>query len=124
MNLLNLFRHETDTVNFDYGQTILSPEQRNKVMYVLIEGEAEISVAGTVVEIAMPGALLNELALIEDAPGNAFVIARSSCRLVTIDERRFSFLVQQTPNFALYVMKALTDRLRAMNARLISNQQG
>lgn len=124
MNLLNLFRHETDTVDFDAGQTILSPEQRNKVMYVLIEGEAEISVAGTVVEIAMPGALLNELALIEDAPGNAFVIARSSCRFVTIDERRFSFLVQQTPNFALYVMKALTDRLRAMNARLISNQQG
>lgn len=120
MNLLDLFRHETDTVNFEAGQTILSPEQRSKVMYVLVEGEAEISVAGTVVETAAPGALLNELALIEDAPGNATVIARTPCRLVAIDERRFKFLVQQTPNFALDVMKALTDRLRAMNARLIS----
>jgi CRP/FNR family cyclic AMP-dependent transcriptional regulator len=120
MNLLNLFRHDTDTVNFNAGQTILSPGVCDKVMYVLMEGEAEISVAGIVVETAVPGALLNELALIEDAPGNATVIARTPCRLVTIDERRFKFLVQQTPNFALDVMKALTDRLRAMNARLIS----
>jgi len=122
MNLLNLFRHETDTVNFEAGRTILTPGERDKVMYILLEGEAEISVAGTVVEIAKPGALLNELALIDNAPGSATVVARTACRLVAVDERRFRFLVQQTPNFALDVMQALADRLRAMNNRLVSNQ--
>jgi CRP/FNR family transcriptional regulator, cyclic AMP receptor protein len=124
MNLLDLFRHETDTVIFDAGQTILSPEHRSRVMYVLVEGEAQISVAGTMVETAVPGVLLNELALIGDAPGNATVVAATACRLVTIDERRFKFLVQQTPNFSLYVMQALAERLRAMNARLIPKPQG
>jgi hypothetical protein len=30
-------------------------------------------------------------------------------------ERRFLFMVQQTPFFALRVMRLLTERLRAMN---------
>lgn len=122
MNLLNLFRHETDTVDFEAGRTIITPGDRDKVMYILLEGEAEISVAGTVVEIAGPGALLNELALIDDAPGSATVVAATACRLAAVDERRFRFLVQQTPNFALDVMRALADRLRAMNNRLVSKQ--
>lgn len=32
-----------------------------------------------------------------------------------IDKRRFLFLIQQTPNFALDVMKVIAERLRAMN---------
>ena len=35
--------------------------------------------------------------------------------LARIDERRFHFLVQQTPSFATHVMKVLAERLRHMN---------
>ena len=33
-------------------------------------------------------------------------------------EKRFLFMVQQTPHFALQIMKVMADRLRTMNARL------
>jgi CRP-like cAMP-binding protein len=36
-------------------------------------------------------------------------------RLVAIDERRFNFLVQQTPFFALQVMRIMSERLRAQD---------
>ena len=118
MNFSNLFRHETDTINFSAGEAILRRGEVGDVMYVVMEGEAEILLGGRVVHVAGPGTLLGELSLIDRSPGSADVVAKTACRLVAIDERRFRFLVQQTPNFALDVMKVIAERLRAMNQRV------
>jgi CRP/FNR family cyclic AMP-dependent transcriptional regulator len=42
-------------------------------------------------------------------------IVTSCCKLIPVNARRFTFLVQQTPFFAIHVMKMLAERLRAMN---------
>lgn len=118
MNFSDLFRHETDTVSFAAGETIIKGGEASRVMYVVMEGEAEIRLNGEIIQLAGPGGLIGELALIDHAPGTADVVARSACRLVPIDERRFHFLVQQTPNFALAVMRVIAERLRAMNQRV------
>ena len=44
--------------------------------------------------------------------------AKGECTVVPIDERRFTFLIQQTPQFALQVMRTLADRLRSADRRL------
>jgi CRP-like cAMP-binding protein len=36
-------------------------------------------------------------------------------RLVTVDKRRFTFLVQEHPFFALYVMGVLAQRIRKID---------
>ncbi len=118
MDFSHLFKHETDTVNVPAGSTILQHGEVNDFMYVLLAGEAEIRLGDDLISTVSQGALLGELALIDHAPGSADVVARTDCRLVKIDERRFRFLVQQTPNFAIDVMKVIVARLRAMNQRL------
>ena len=118
MDFSQMFMHESDTENFSAGTFILRRGEQAAQMYVILEGEAEIRIGDQVLEVAGKGALLGELALIDHSPGSADVVARSDCRLAPIDERRFHFLVQQTPNFALHVMKLIADRLRAMNTRL------
>ncbi len=118
MDFASLFRHETDTVNFAAGETIVRHGEVLDVMYVLIEGEAEIKVGEQPLCEIGPGALVGELALIDRTPGNADVVAKSACRLVSINEHRFRFLIQQTPNFALEVMRVIAERLRAMNRRV------
>ena len=85
-------------------------------MYVLLEGEVDISLGDFVLETAGPGSLLGEMALIDDTPRTANATAKKPSRLAQIDRRRFHFLVQQTPRFATDVMKTLADRLRHMNA--------
>jgi CRP/FNR family transcriptional regulator, cyclic AMP receptor protein len=37
--------------------------------------------------------------------------------VIPLDERRFLFMVSQTPFFALRVMRVMSARLRAMNER-------
>jgi CRP-like cAMP-binding protein len=52
------------------------------------------------------------MALIESRPRSATAVARTDWKLVAVSEKRFAFLVQQTPHFALQVMRVMADRLR------------
>ena len=57
------------------------------------------------------------MALIDHAPRVATVVARTPCRLLAIPEKRFLFMVQQTPFFSLQIMRVMAERLRKMNDR-------
>jgi CRP-like cAMP-binding protein len=111
MNLA-ILRNEKDIRTFDAGATIFDRGDAADVMYGVVEGEVDIEIAGRVAETAGPGALFGEMALIDGSPRSARAVARTPCRLARIDERRLLFLVQQTPNFALNLMRILAERLR------------
>ena len=58
------------------------------------------------------------MALVDPAPRAASVIAVTDCEFVEVDDKRFNYLVQQTPFFALKVMRVLSERLRTTSAML------
>ena len=116
MNPAELFRKETDTLQLAPGDFLFREGDKRDKMYVLLEGEMDIRLGDYVVETARAGALIGEMALIDDSPRAANAVAKTACRLATIDNRRFHFLIQQHPQFATHVMKELADRLRHMNA--------
>jgi CRP/FNR family transcriptional regulator, cyclic AMP receptor protein len=115
---LNLFR-DVETTNFSAGEHVFREGDRGELMFVVIEGDVQILDGSTVLEIAGPGSIIGELALIDDGPRSAAVIAKTDVKLVPVNRRRFEFMVQETPFFALTVMKILADRLRATNAKLL-----
>jgi CRP/FNR family cyclic AMP-dependent transcriptional regulator len=116
MNPAELFRQETDALHLAPGDSLFREGEKGEKMYVLLEGEMEILLGDFVLERVGQGALIGEMALIDDSPRTASVVAKTPCRLAEIDRLRFHFLVQQTPHFATHVMKTLADRLRHMNA--------
>jgi CRP/FNR family transcriptional regulator, cyclic AMP receptor protein len=116
MNPAELFRQESDTVQFAPGDFLFREGENGDKMYVVLEGEIEIGLGNFVLETAEPGSLIGEMALIDNSPRTANAVAKTPSRLAQIDRRRFHFLVQQTPHFATHVMKTLADRLRHMNA--------
>ncbi len=119
MNFATLFHHETDLLEIPAGQPLFKEgDDLNDTMYVLMAGNAEITVHGKVVETAQPGAILGEMAMIDQGARSATVMAKSDCRLVVIGRRRFDFLVQQTPHFALGVMRVIANRLRRTDSAL------
>jgi CRP-like cAMP-binding protein len=87
-------------------------------MYVVLDGEVDLTIGDAVVETIGPGAPFGEMALIDQAPRTATATAKTECQLAVLPEKRFLFLVQQHPEFALQIMKVMADRLRKMNARL------
>ena len=95
---VDLFRNEEDTLTFAAGQTIFSQGDSGEAMYVVIEGKVALTVNGTLVEELEAGGLFGELALIDTAPRIATAVASTDCKLVAINEKRFRFLIQQTPH--------------------------
>lgn len=118
MNPADLFSHQTDTLNLAPGDMLFREGDSGDAMFVLLEGVLEIRVCDKVVETSTRGAIIGEMALVDQSPRGAAVVATEPSKLVKIDERRFHFLIQQNPFFATHVMKVLADRLRHMNQLL------
>ncbi len=117
---LNLFRHK-EGKHYAAGQTIIEAGTQGSSMYVVLNGEVEIHVgSGAEPSVGGPGTIFGEMALIDDDPRSATVVAKTDCRLLEIDHRRFESLVSETPYFALEVMHVMADRLRKSNARVAS----
>ena len=113
LDLLNLFGRDENAVDYAAGQTIFCVGDEGREMYVVLDGLVDISIDARVIETINPGGMFGEMALIDYSPrSSATATARTDCRLTPIDERRFNFLVGQTPFFALHVMGVMAQRLR------------
>lgn len=116
--MAELFRHQTDLHSLSAGQVLFKEGEPGDLMYVLMSGTAEIIVHNRVVEIAEAGAIVGEMGMIDDGARSATLVAKSDCKFLPIDRKRFNFLIQQTPHFALHVMRVMAERLRKTDAFL------
>ena len=115
MIAIDLFRHDENALAFSDGQTIFAEGDPGEVMFVVSEGAVDLSVRGKLVETLEPGGMFGEMALLDTEPRIATAVARGACRVSPIDKRRFLFLVEQTPHFALHIMQVMAERLRRMD---------
>jgi CRP/FNR family transcriptional regulator, cyclic AMP receptor protein len=117
MNLAKLFEGSKHAKDYPAGATIFTQGEMRDVMYVVLAGEVDLQQGGKTFETASAGTLVGEMAMIDKAPRSATAIAKTDCTLVPIDERRFEFMVSETPSFAVHVMRILVDRLRRTTER-------
>jgi len=116
-NFLGLFAREGDVVTLKSGEKLFQKGDVAKHGYVLLEGELRIGDGNATLEQVSPGAMIGEMALVDHLSRSATVTAVTDCKLARFDEKRFLFLVQQTPSFALNVIRLVSYRLRRMNDR-------
>ncbi len=114
MTTIDFFRNTDEYVLYEPGQVIFEEGQPGDVMYAIIDGEVEITTNGKAVDHVGPGGIIGEMALIDDSPRSATARARTQSKLVPINQKRFTFLVQQTPFFSIQVMQIMAERLRRM----------
>jgi CRP-like cAMP-binding protein len=100
------------------GETIILEGGAANEMFLVRKGRAEIRVKDMPIEEVGPGGIFGEMALIDQSPRSATVVAAEDTEIVPINERLFVILVQDAPYFALDVMRTLVARIRAMNQRM------
>ena len=116
MVFFELFTHNPTIVRVPSGSCLFAEGDDGQMMYVLTTGSAEVIVNNRVVETLLHGSIVGEMGIASPGPRSATVVATSDCEFVAIDERRFQFLVQQTPFFATQVMRVMAERLRRVNS--------
>ena len=117
---IEIFSHNTAKISIHAGQALFREGDEGNQMFVLETGTAEVVVQNLVLETLKHGSIVGEMGLVSHEPHSASVIAKTDCEFVVVDEKRFQFLVQQTPYFAIQVMRLMAERLRATNKLLIA----
>lgn len=110
--ILGIFKPDEETESFAKGQVIFQQGEMGDVMYCILKGKVEILFNDKVINTHSVGEIFGEMALIDTQVRSASAIAKTDCELVSVNERRFIFLTQQHPFFALHIMRILAERLR------------
>ncbi|MBL8521685.1 MAG: cyclic nucleotide-binding domain-containing protein [Betaproteobacteria bacterium] len=118
MKLEEFLMHQTDLVAVPVGHTVFSEGDPGHSMYVLMAGCADVMIRGKVVETLQPGDIVGEMAIIDDSPRAATLVAREDCNFIAIDDAKFRELTAENPDFALHVMRAMATRLRSVSTFL------
>jgi CRP/FNR family cyclic AMP-dependent transcriptional regulator len=116
-DFLGLFSDENIALTFEAGRVLFKKGDPGQDLYVVKSGEIQVLDGNHVLETVTAGGIIGEMALVDGSPRSATARAITETVVIPIDERRFLFMVQQTPFFAIRVMRVMTTRLRAMNER-------
>lgn len=87
-------------------------------MYYLLEGQVALVARGKPIGTPKAGEVFGEMATLSDSPRSATALARSSCRVLSLDDKQFAAALEKKPEFALMMLGTMIGRLRAMIARL------
>jgi CRP-like cAMP-binding protein len=108
---IGIFQKQPNPKVFSPGDVIFEEGQSGDIMYGIIEGEIDISVNGKVVETIEIGEVFGIGILVGVKNRTYTAIAKTDCKLGFLDEKGFLFAVQETPMFALMVMRSYSERL-------------
>ncbi len=106
---------EVLTREFAKGDLIFLVGEHGDEVFVVVRGEVEIRSGNRRLETLGQNCIFGEMALIDDSPRSATVVALTDCSVAPVTEKQFLFLVRHTPFFALRVMRVLAMRLRKQN---------
>ena len=114
-SILNIFQDTQAPETFAAGKTVFIEGEPGYAMYVVLKGHVEIRVGGKTLEVAGPGSVIGEMALINLCTRSATAIAQDDCTLASVDDLQFLSLIVRRPQFALSVMEIMAKRLRHMD---------
>jgi CRP-like cAMP-binding protein len=102
---------------FKEGDTITEQGQKGVGFFVIEEGNATVSISGEIVRTLGPGEWFGEIALIDDGPRSATIVAGTDLRCRGMTAWEFRPFVQEHPEVAWPLLETLATRLRESEAR-------
>lgn len=109
-------RHVADLAKirrFHEGATIIRAGEPGSAMYVLLDGQVAVHPEGRKSVMLGWGSFVGELALLDDGPRTATVIAAEPVIALTITRPAFEKLLRKEPSIAVVIAQELAQRLRA-----------
>ncbi|MHB8137308.1 MAG: Crp/Fnr family transcriptional regulator [Smithellaceae bacterium] len=112
------FFDKNNIIEFKAGDYIFRKGDKGNCMFVVLVGEVEVVSDEQVLSIIKKGDIFGDMALVDSSPRSADVRALTDCKLASIDEYSFKFLVKKMPDFTLDILSVVANRLRSVNASL------
>jgi CRP/FNR family cyclic AMP-dependent transcriptional regulator len=101
-------------ISFPAGSVVFNKGDAGSCMYVVQSGMIEMMIGDTVIEVCSANEAIGFMSMIDNAPRSSTARVKEDCELSLIDQRKFRFMVDEVPNFAIYIMGAMARRIRGM----------
>ena len=102
------------SVSYPVGSVVFNQGDAGTCMYVVQSGVIEMTIGDKVIEVCGPNEAIGFMSMIDGAARSSTARVKEACELSLIDQRKFRFMVDEVPNFALYIMGAMARRIRGM----------
>lgn len=93
------------------GETIVEEGEKGVALYVVLSGRVRVERSGEQLGELGAGDFFGELALIEDEPRSATVVAVDETECILFVAWEFRALIKEQPQIAVPIMLALIERL-------------
>jgi CRP/FNR family transcriptional regulator, cyclic AMP receptor protein len=109
--------------DFRKNHLFYQPEDRSQTVYMLITGRVHlyrINPDGKklIVDMLGPGALFDDMALLNDNVHHSFAQAAEPCTALVVDRQGFHDFVMRTPQVLLNVMQHAAHRMRTIEEKM------
>ncbi|MEM9553358.1 MAG: 2-oxoglutarate dehydrogenase E1 component [Acidobacteriota bacterium] len=102
---------------FDDGDVLFREGDPGDALYLLTDGHLLIRRRGRLIATLNPGEVVGELAVLDELPRSADVVAHGPARVVRVDRADFLALLDTRPALARAITQMLAMRLRRRSSR-------
>jgi len=105
------------------NSVILFEDDPGDALYVVAQGQVKVVLIGedgreVILSVMGEGEFFGEMALVDDEPRSAHVIAMEDSTLLVLRREDFQGILKQTPGIALALLRELSRRLRRVDEKV------
>lgn len=104
---------------FSAGDVIFRQGDSGREMYIVQSGDVQLLQNGHPLETVELGNIFGEMEFVNGAKRHATAVAVTDVEVVPVTEAQFVHMIEATPNFALLVMRVMSERWRDRNERTV-----
>jgi len=109
--------------SYPKNSVILFEDDPGDALYVVVTGQVKVVLIGedgreVILSVLGTGDFFGEMALIDDEPRSAHVIAMEDANLLVLRREDFQNCLQETPTIAFGLLRALSRRLRHADTKI------
>jgi CRP-like cAMP-binding protein len=105
-------------VTYEPGKHVASQDELGMMFFVVVEGEADVTVGGKERRRLKQGDYFGEMSVIDRSPASADVVAATKLRCLVFTQWTFRPFLKKHPDVAWGLLEVLVRRLREVEAAL------
>ncbi|MCW6035405.1 cyclic nucleotide-binding domain-containing protein [Spirulina subsalsa FACHB-351] len=109
-----------DELSFPNNHTIFEQGEEGRSLYIVVSGRVRVHLGDRDLAFLEKGTFFGEMALFDAEPRSASVTTLEACDCLTLNQLQLIDAIEETPEIAVNVTRALSRRIRELNGKINS----
>jgi CRP/FNR family cyclic AMP-dependent transcriptional regulator len=107
-----------ELVEYMAGHSVVKEGDEGDSFFILLSGQAKVTVKGRTVNRTLPGDHFGEISLLDGGPRTASVISETPLTMLLIHRKRFMEILMEDPELTIALMESLARTIRRVDRSL------